>query len=437
MERGFEAKWLVAGLLVVASIGAVAFGVVVFVGDDEPRPPAVEFVEDDDGLEITVTNPGDGGELRIEGPDELHRIFDAADETVTVSDGAGEYVVRWVAPDTQKRTVGSHTVSADSPFLAVHNEDWEPLVSDGPVDGGEPFVLVIDSAGEEPTWSGDDEFFIETGEGSFDYTVEWSADGETVEGSATGLEGGHLLEFDEPGTYQLRITGELPHLQYDSPLDDGSKIMAVDQWGDLQWESFEGTFVRATNLRGTYADEPDLSSVESMREMFFEASEFDGTVADWNTTNVEDTSDAFRYAESFDGDVTGWDVSNVENMSGMFSWSGLSDRNLNEWDTSNVTDTSRMFHATEFDGSIGEWNTSNVQDMNRMFFLASEFDGDIGAWDTSNTENMTSMFRGAEQFDQDLSGWCVAGIAERPHGFDDGAAFEGDEKRQPSWGGPC
>jgi hypothetical protein len=49
--------------------------------------------------------------------------------------------------------------------------------------------------------------------------------------------------------------------------------------------------------------------------------------------------------------------------------------------------------------------------------------------------NMGGMFNGAESFDQDISEWCVEQISSTPLRFDDGAGFEGDDAKQPNWGG--
>jgi len=50
---------------------------------------------------------------------------------------------------------------------------------------------------------------------------------------------------------------------------------------------------------------------------------------------------------------------------------------------------------------------------------------------------MRFMFGKAESFDQDISTWCVEQITDKPVDFDVDAGFEGDDAKQPNWGGAC
>ena len=52
--------------------------------------------------------------------------------------------------------------------------------------------------------------------------------------------------------------------------------------------------------------------------MFYVATEFNGDIEDWNTSNVTDMAWMFRFASSFNQDIGSWDVSKVTDMSWMF-----------------------------------------------------------------------------------------------------------------------
>ena len=90
-----------------------------------------------------------------------------------------------------------------------------------------------------------------------------------------------------------------------------------------------------------------------MKEMFCEASSFNGDVSKWNTAAVTDMSEMFSGASSFNGDVS-------------------------NWNTAAVVDMVRMFHgASSFNGDVSKWNTAAVTTMTDMFSGASSFSGDV------------------------------------------------------------
>ncbi len=156
---------------------------------------------------------------------------------------------------------------------------------------------------------------------SYNFTIDWG-DG-TVE-DFTDNNAVHL--YATAGTYTVAIQGGFPSFKMNTAGED--KLLSVDQWGDIEWETFRNAFKSCTKLEFNAKDVPDLSNVTDMAFMFQE-SNFNGDISDWDTSNVTDMSLMFYGAINFDQDLGGWDIGNVENMSNMFDDSGMSKENLN------------------------------------------------------------------------------------------------------------
>ena len=72
------------------------------------------------------------------------------------------------------------------------------------------------------------------------------------------------------------------------------------------------------NLSVGAIDNPNLSGVTSMRNMFALASSFNSNIGDWNTSSVTDMTQMFNGATSFNQNIGSWNTSNVTNMTAMF-----------------------------------------------------------------------------------------------------------------------
>ena len=211
--------------------------------------------------------------------------------------------------------------------------------------------------------------------GPYNYTVDWG-DG-TIDTDQTG---NATHEYSSPGEYEVKITGDFPHIYFNGR-EGSDKIQAVTQWGDIRWKNMQQAFKGCSNLEVTATDAPDLSQVVFMTEMFSNAT-------------------------AFNGDIGGWDISNVESLSGMFSNATSFNQDISSWDMSNIKSTTLMFMgATTFNQDISDWNVSSVIIMRLMFEDAISFNQDIGSWDVSKVTTMQRMFRGAISFNQDLGSW--------------------------------
>ncbi|MBA4744069.1 MAG: BspA family leucine-rich repeat surface protein [Muricauda sp.] len=259
---------------------------------------------------------------------------------------------------------------------------------------------------------------------TYNYAVDWG-DG-TVE-ELTNADGKPSHVYATAGTYTVAIQGEFPAiLMFDGGTTD--KLMSLEQWGNIQWKSFNGAFGGGcSNMVYNATDVPDLSQVTIMDGMFYGASSFNGDLSGWDVSSVTSMGSMFQYADVFNGDISTWDVSNVTNMSSMFHNAPSFNGDLSGWDVSNVTDMGSMFSgATSFNGDLSTWDVSNVTNMSGMFRDAFSFNGDISTWDVSNVTTMVAMFRNASSFNGDISTWDVSNVTNMSNMFYGATSFDQD-----------
>ncbi len=215
----------------------------------------------------------------------------------------------------------------------------------------------------------------------FEAIIDWG-DG-TVE-QITGDDPDPSHSYTTAGDYEVRISGTFPHLDLTDNADlvtygntpalaaNSAKLIAINQWGNIIWESMSYMFYQTPNLV-TYSatDTPNLTQATSLE--------------------------------------------------GMFAFTGLSSADLSGWDVSTITDFSSMFtNATSFNGDLSEWvfssagyTSENGVNFLGMFNLASSFTGTgLADWDVSNADTMTVMFSDAAAFNQDLSSWDVSNVTD-------------------------
>ena len=290
-------------------------------------------------------------------------------------------------------------------------------------------VVSFDSA-FTTTWkttTANETIFIPTKGGSdatnYDFSINWG-DG-TVE-NIMGDDPNPTHTYDTAGTFTVKITGTFPHfyLNYNSIR---AKLLSVEQWGNIAWESMNSAFGGASNLTINATDVPDLSRVTDMASMFRSATAFNQDIGNWSVDSVTNMDYMFAFANSFNQDIGGWNVSNVENMSNMFNNARAFNQDIGGWNVSGVTNMSYMFwSASAFNQDIGGWNVSNVENMSGMFWIARAFNQDIGGWNVSNVRNMSYMFRSATAFNQDIGGWNVSGVTNMSYMFRSATAFNQD-----------
>ena len=220
------------------------------------------------------------------------------------------------------------------------------------------------------------------------FTVDWG-DGSTDRDLTNNAS--HI--YDNPGSYIVKIFGSFPRIYFNDG-GDKEKIISVNQWGEGIWSSMNSAFKGCTNLEILAFDNPDLSAVTDMTEMF-------------------------SGCTSFNEPIGNWDVSNVNNMRALFFGASLFNQDVSMWDTHLIGDMKEMFYqASSFNQNISQWNVQEVTDMTSMFSGASSFNQDIGQWNVIEVNFMNEMFKDAISFDQNLENWIIANIEDMSGMFD-------------------
>ena len=80
----------------------------------------------------------------------------------------------------------------------------------------------------------------------------------------------------------------------------------LSKWDVSSVTRFERMFMYATSYEGVGVETWDTSKAESMQDMFWEATKFNGKVSGWNTNKVINMKWMFDKAKSFAQDVSGW-----------------------------------------------------------------------------------------------------------------------------------
>lgn len=275
---------------------------------------------------------------------------------------------------------------------------------------------------------------IPTSGPGYDYTINWG------DGSTSTATGDVSHTYTKQGTYNVSITGTFPRIYFNDTAGGRDKIIDISQWGTNAWKSMNRAFMGCTNLNITATDEPVLSdvtdmsnmfydckklnptgaaatamnswnteSVTNMTAMFYEAAAFNQNIGNWNTASVRDMYAMFELAAAFNQDIGHWNTSNVTIMRNMFLGAAAFNQDIGNWNTAKVTDMGYMFYeATSFNQDISRWNTANVTRMGYMFFGAIAFNQDIGHWNTAKVTDMYGMFWGATAFNQDLGNWKIS-----------------------------
>ena len=92
----------------------------------------------------------------------------------------------------------------------------------------------------------------------------------------------------------------------------------LSKWDVSSVTRFERMFNYATSYEGVGVETWDTSNAESMQDMFWEATKFNGKVSGWNTNNVGNMKWMFDKAKSFAQDVSGWTKHDGNSQCGYF-----------------------------------------------------------------------------------------------------------------------
>lgn len=357
--------------------------------DPEGEPLTYEIIEDEDGLFAVNSN----GEIELAEGQSLD--FETAEQhtiVVSISDGVNEVQIT----------------------VTINVQD----------DGD----IFEDPASFITTWmieSNNQELIIGTNSNySYDYTIDWG-DG-NVEQITTNESPSHV--YATMGTYTVAINGQFPAIMM-SESDELSREALVDvvQWGSQQWQSMEYAFFGCYNLENFSATEaPNLLQVDSMYYMFEGATAFNGSIGNWDVSQVTNMDGVFSGANSFNADISEWKVDNVVSMSNMFNGALSFNVDISGWTTTQVEVMTQMFNdAVSFNQDISSWKVENVFEMTGMFAGATNFNQNLGAWEIFSISSMSVIFNNSGMstlnYSATLRGWASLGDDSIPDGINLGA----------------
>lgn len=244
----------------------------------------------------------------------------------------------------------------------------------GPVQG-RPFIITIHTVLREITIPVHPDY-------TYNYAIDWG------DGSGeSGLTGSVTHTYATEGLQTISIFGNFPAIYYNN-VGKGFLVDTIVQWGDIEWQTFEGAFHGCDNLDVTALDVPNLSMVTNMSNMFDDCEDLLGnsSFSAWDVSNVTDMTEMFKLAKLFNSNIGDWDVGNVETLRGTFAG------------------------AAAFNQDLSKWDVSNVENMFATFNLAPSFDQDLGSWDVRNVSNLGYFLNNSamstNNYDSTLEGWA-------------------------------
>lgn len=273
------------------------------------------------------------------------------------------------------------------------------------------------------TTTNDESITIPTTGTGYNYDVDWDNDGTFDD---LGVSGDITHIYPLAGVHTVLIRGAFPRIiMPNAPIP--AKLLSVEQWGNIAWNSMEEAFSSCPNLVINAIDAPDLSNVSNMNQMFANATSLNQSINHWDTSNVTEMNFTFLNTSSFNQPLNNWDVSNVVFMLGMFLDASAFNQNLDSWEVGNNTVFSNMFQdAVSFNQDLNGWDVSSASNMRYMFRGATVFNGDISGWNVSDVETMEGMFINAINFNQDISGWDVSSVTNMRTMFNGTSLFNID-----------
>ena len=144
----------------------------------------------------------------------------------------------------------------------------------------------------------------------YNYNVDWG-DGNV----STGVTGDVSHNYDSIDNYEVKITGQFPYFKnFISGFDNeiiysNSQLISILNWGNINWESFRDTFGGLNGLSINASDNPNLSEVNNLDNMFGGVNfykEYD--FGKWNISNVQSAVNFANYisVSSYDNLLKGW-----------------------------------------------------------------------------------------------------------------------------------
>ncbi len=311
---------------------------------------------------------------------------------------------------------------------------------------------------------------------SYDYDISIydSQSGLLLE-HATRQTGNYTSKVLTADSVRVEISRTFPTIQFKNE-GDKDKIIRVDSWGDIQWESMQESFQGCTRLvsvpGATEAEAPNLSfSGINFSSMFYGCSAFNSNLSGWDISRGTGFAYMFKEATVFNNGSTSNDGANPLRwkmksddgahlasgaFNGMFAQAFAFNQNLNTWNVSKGTAFGNMFegssrgHTIFNNGSITDdqlnpftWTMADGPNVAKgsfygMFQWNFEFNQSLSTWGMSEAIGFAAMFFQARKFNQNLNNWNVSKVTTFWGMFANAIAFNNgstsnDEANPMTW----
>ena len=110
----------------------------------------------------------------------------------------------------------------------------------------------------------------------------------------------------------------------------------------------------------------------------------------------------FNSCTNFNGNIADWDTSSVTNMAAMFFFCTNFNQDIGSWDTSSVTNMGQMLRLSGFDQDISGWDITNVTNLS-IFLLQSalstvNYDALLVGWEAQGPQSNVNAHFGNSQY---------------------------------------
>lgn len=229
---------------------------------------------------------------------------------------------------------------------------------------------------------------------NYRFKVDWG-DG-VIENFTSYDQIGKTHSYTASGTYSIKIYGRCDALDFGAP-SDGSKILNVEDWGNVNFRSFTRTLGNTTNLISITSTPPILESVTKLEGTFQNTSLTQSNLNAWDTSKITSLYRTFYQSTNLQEiDISSWDVSKVTDISECFQdCSNITELNLTSWDVSKVTDMTRCFQGCSSlnNCDVSGWDVSNVTLFTSLFLGCTLLDPQVSSWNFSKATNLANTFR--------------------------------------------
>jgi hypothetical protein len=154
------------------------------------------------------------------------------------------------------------------------------------------------------------------------------------------------------GTYQISVSGTLPSIYFNGS-GDCLKVLSIDNWGNINWKSFQNSFYGCANMVANYSDIPNTVNVENFAYAFAVCSLWNGNLNNMNVSNGKYFNSMFSLASIYNQPMNLWDMRKAETFYYMFFNAFALNQDISDWDIVNVANGDQFMG-----GKSIEFNTS-------------------------------------------------------------------------------